>query len=338
MTESSKPLQGKVLPPRAVPVADAFAALNSIVEGTREYLRLREEERTKRAQLDAYVTVETARITAAEAVLRSTSGRRSPSERATSTSCSRAWIRLRPTATARPRQRRSEPSWAWLRPRRSRISATSGGSEQHSMTLTTFGSCDFSEPELVVPLCSGVNQYRMRAVVPFLNGAGPSTGWSERFSAVAGGFGAASGAGRGQHAAPGARSARTNGVEAVSWSTQDLLAGVVGCAVVVIGFSLGGAERGSRSCQPFLRVVLHEAVREPRWVRGREAIQLLDRTGGWVMALPGLHEVLVALTPRPRLLSGSGPGRRAARSRRPRASCGRRRPWRCCGCSSRDGR
>src|SRR6478752_9751623 len=66
-----------------------------------------------------------------------------------------------------------------------------------------------------------------RAVVPFLNGAGPSTGGSERSSRMAGGFGAASGAGRGQHAAPGARSARTNGVEAVSWSTQDLLAGVV---------------------------------------------------------------------------------------------------------------
>ena len=62
-----------------------------------------------------------------------------------------------------------------------------------------------------------------RPVVPFLNGAGQSTGWSERSSTVAGGFRAASGAGRGQHAAPGARSARTNGVEAVTWWTQDLL-------------------------------------------------------------------------------------------------------------------
>src|SRR3954468_21561432 len=56
---------------------------------------------------------------------------------------------------------------------------------------------------------------------PFLHGAGPSTTWSERSSRVAGGLEAASGAGRGQHAAPGARSARTNGVEAVPWSTQD---------------------------------------------------------------------------------------------------------------------
>ena len=34
---------------------------------------------------------------------------------------------------------------------------------------------------------------------------------------------AALNAGRGQHAAPAARSARTNGVEAVSWSTQNLM-------------------------------------------------------------------------------------------------------------------
>src|SRR5690349_20038090 len=39
---------------------------------------------------------------------------------------------------------------------------------------------------------------------------------------------ASSVAGRGQHAAPAARSARTNGVEAVSWSTQNLFAGVGG--------------------------------------------------------------------------------------------------------------
>src|SRR6476659_9951161 len=82
-------------------------------------------------------------------------------------------------------------------------------------------------------------QRRNRSVVPFLNGVGPSTVWSERSSWMAGGFGAASCAGRGQHAAPGARSARTNGVEAVSWSTQDLLAGVVGCAAAVVGFTFG---------------------------------------------------------------------------------------------------
>ena len=31
----------------------------------------------------------------------------------------------------------------------------------------------------------------------------------------------------------------------------------------------------------------------PRLVRGREATQFVDRTRGWVMALAGLHEVLV---------------------------------------------
>lgn len=42
-------------------------------------------------------------------------------------------------------------------------------------------------------------------------------------------------------------------------------AGAVGYVVVAIGFSLGGPSGDSRSCQPFLRVLLHEAVREPRW-------------------------------------------------------------------------
>lgn len=79
-----------------------------------------------------------------------------------------------------------------------------------------------------------------------------------------------------------------------------MLAGVVDCAVVVVGFRLGEPSGGqpvlpaipSRSCS-------HEAVREAPVVRGREAIQFVDRTGGWVMALPGLHEVLVMVMPRP---------------------------------------
>jgi hypothetical protein len=41
----------------------------------------------------------------------------------------------------------------------------------------------------------------------------------------------------------------------------DSVAGAVDYAVVVIGFSLGGPSGDSRSCQPFLRVLLHEAVR-----------------------------------------------------------------------------
>lgn len=73
MTTPGKPLQGKVLPPRAggvIPGAEAFAALNNVIEGTREYLRLREEEQTKRAQIEAYKATETARIKAAENILR----------------------------------------------------------------------------------------------------------------------------------------------------------------------------------------------------------------------------------------------------------------------------
>lgn len=48
---------------------DALAALNNVVEAGREYLRLREEETTKRARLDAYVTLQSDRIRAAEGVL-----------------------------------------------------------------------------------------------------------------------------------------------------------------------------------------------------------------------------------------------------------------------------
>ena len=83
-----------------------------------------------------------------------------------------------------------------------------------------------------------------------------------------------------------------------------MLAGVVGSVVVVVGFRLGYRAGAGGAASHSFAVVLHEAVREPRWSRGREAIQLLDRTGGWVMALPGLHEVLLAvvtlLMPRPR--------------------------------------
>src|SRR3954463_13610850 len=86
-----------------------------------------------------------------------------------------------------------------------------------------------------------------RCDVPaFLNGAEPSSLCSERCSARAGLFGAATSAGRGQYAAPGARSARTNGVEAVPWSTQTVVAGVVGYVVVGIGFRLVDASETAR--------------------------------------------------------------------------------------------
>jgi hypothetical protein len=78
-----------------------------------------------------------------------------------------------------------------------------------------------------------------------------------------------------------------------------LLAGDIGSAVVVVGFKLGEPRVGSGAASHSFAVVLHEAVRRPRLSRGREATQFVDRTGGRVMALPGLHEVLVAwLMPR----------------------------------------
>lgn len=50
---------------------DALAALNNVVEAGREYFRLREQHRTTRAQIDAYRSLETERVRAAENVLTS---------------------------------------------------------------------------------------------------------------------------------------------------------------------------------------------------------------------------------------------------------------------------
>lgn len=71
MSEPQKPIEGEVLPPVvAAPALDAFGALSTIVDATTAYLRLREEERTKRATIDAYRKLETERIKSAESVLK----------------------------------------------------------------------------------------------------------------------------------------------------------------------------------------------------------------------------------------------------------------------------
>lgn len=68
----NKPLSGEVLPPlgKAVTGMDAFTALNNMFTATSDYLKIREQEQTKRAQIDTYATLERERIRAAEAVLR----------------------------------------------------------------------------------------------------------------------------------------------------------------------------------------------------------------------------------------------------------------------------
>jgi hypothetical protein len=71
MTETNKSQLAKFSKPAkavgsAVGQADALAALNNVVEAGREYLRLREEETTKRARLNTYRTLETERVRAAE--------------------------------------------------------------------------------------------------------------------------------------------------------------------------------------------------------------------------------------------------------------------------------
>lgn len=53
----------------AVGQADGLAALNNVVDAGREYLRIRQEETTKRDRIEAYRTLETERIHAAARVL-----------------------------------------------------------------------------------------------------------------------------------------------------------------------------------------------------------------------------------------------------------------------------
>jgi hypothetical protein len=163
------------------------------------------------------------------------------------------------------------------------------------------GSGGSSRAPATAPKCRSGTARRLRterSVMPFLNGAGPSTGWSEPVSGGRRRFWSSVGR-RGQHAAPGARSARTNGVEAVAWSTQDLLVGVVESAVVGWSASISG-NRGGQAGLPAIpsRWCCMKPCGRPRLGRGREATQFLDRTRRWVMALPGLHEVLVMLMPR----------------------------------------
>lgn len=77
-TSKSEPLVGKIVnngkkaPGLAKGIAglDALNALNTMVNGTLDYLRLREEERTKRARLHVYEKTELQKIDAAEAILK----------------------------------------------------------------------------------------------------------------------------------------------------------------------------------------------------------------------------------------------------------------------------
>jgi hypothetical protein len=73
VTAAKRPVEGVVLPPvagSALRAIDALGALNNVVDGTLDYLRLREEEQTKRAKIDAFATVEVARIQQASSLLK----------------------------------------------------------------------------------------------------------------------------------------------------------------------------------------------------------------------------------------------------------------------------
>lgn len=69
--KDSRPLTGEVLPKvtGAVSSIDAAAALNNMVSATKEYLVLKQEQETKRTEIQTYERLEIARIQAAERVL-----------------------------------------------------------------------------------------------------------------------------------------------------------------------------------------------------------------------------------------------------------------------------
>lgn len=79
MTQSkSEPIVGRVVrsakkapgAAKSVPGVDAMMALNTMVTGTLDYLKLREEEQSKRAKVATYEATELRKIAAAEAVLK----------------------------------------------------------------------------------------------------------------------------------------------------------------------------------------------------------------------------------------------------------------------------
>ncbi|MEU5087291.1 hypothetical protein [Streptomyces sp. NPDC021356] len=72
MPEQPKVRVGKVVSAAkgSVRAMDGFDALNRLVEATRECIHIHEVESTKRSRLEAYEATETARIRAAEAVLK----------------------------------------------------------------------------------------------------------------------------------------------------------------------------------------------------------------------------------------------------------------------------
>lgn len=73
MTTAKKPVEGTVIRPAAKTALgglNALTALEDLVDGTMDFLRIREEERTKRIEIEACASTEVTRIKAAESVLK----------------------------------------------------------------------------------------------------------------------------------------------------------------------------------------------------------------------------------------------------------------------------
>src|SRR5207248_4559368 len=97
------------------------------------------------------------------------------------------------------------------------------------------------------------------------------------------------GAGRGQHAAPGARSARTNGVEAVPWSTHAVVP--ASSANAVVGLASGSIARVDRQVAVRHPFAARVASMKP-WERSCAWGHSLSRPQlGWVMPILDPHDV-----------------------------------------------
>lgn len=122
-TDRNKPLTGKVTPSTSrgsSPIAglDAIAALGTMVNTTFDYLRLREEEQTKRAKLETYERTELRKIEAAESVLKDYFRRAFAERKANIDELFARYDEAVARETLRPRTQLWVASLTWQRPHR----------------------------------------------------------------------------------------------------------------------------------------------------------------------------------------------------------------------------
>ena len=163
---------------------------------------------------------------------------------------------------------------AYRKWREHRVALAAGQQHHHEPTrvvgsVRTMPNSD-SERQPLMPLSSRFGVLHRprpnRSVVPFLNGAGPSTGWSERSSRMAGGFERRRAQGgvntqRPEREARGRTVLRpSRGRRKTCWPASSVL------WLWVVGFRLGDPRGAGGAASHSFAMVLHEAVREgPGW-------------------------------------------------------------------------